>query len=446
MAGLSAQIALLPPRDIGTGQRALWRAWDAGLLGLAIMAMADMPNRWSGMLSLFWLVIYALTLARVLLLWPAFFRLASRNWTLLLYPAVCLLSVVWSGSRGTTLASGVQVTMSFTIALFLGWRFTPRQLILTLCTIISAAAVLGLANWLTGVLQPVYSNVGGLLGIYTSKNMLGHYSQTAALLALTIALMPPGEAPWLMRRAAPLVFVLCVTAVLLSKSMTAVLLLPCYAALLFVLNRKRLPAALCYGTIAVLVLAIGLGPLALAMLGIDPVAEVFRATGKDTTLTGRTELWSLAARLSSAVPLTGYGFGAFWAMGRFDTEHFLVLQAGATAPSFHNFIADIMVGTGLAGLLAMFAMLGTALSRAIRAHRAAGTAVTAACVVTTLLPINVGMLEPYIYRQHEFMMMWVVMLAVSIGEHLPLTQPTIRRAPSGRPPAHSIPFSKVEGS
>ena len=38
------------------------------------MAMADMPNRWSGMLSLFWLVIYALTLARVLLLWPAFCR------------------------------------------------------------------------------------------------------------------------------------------------------------------------------------------------------------------------------------------------------------------------------------------------------------------------------------------------------------------------------------
>ncbi len=419
MVDLTAVLPLrAAARPIGAGQRAFWQVCDSCLLCLTIIAMADMPNRW-GLAGAVWLLVYLLFLMRVAMMWRAYYRLIARNWTLLLYPAVCMLSVVWSGSRGTTLTAGVQMAMTGLIALYIGWRFSPRQLVVAVCALVSLAATLSLANWAAGVIQPVFSNVGGLLGIYTNKNMLGHYSQIAAIMALSILLMRPGQVAPVLRAMAPLAVAICAFAVLLSKSMTAVLLLPCYAGLMLLLNRKRLPPALRHGAIGALVLLFSLAPLALAMLGIDPLAEIFRATGKDATLTGRTELWSIAYGLASEVPLTGYGFGAFWAMDQFESARFAVLQAGATAPSFHNFIADIMVGTGLLGLFAMASLIGTVLSRAARYYLASGSALSVCCLVTALMPINIGMVETYLYRQHEFMLTWLIMLAVSVKSHAP---------------------------
>lgn len=412
---------LAPPvRFTGIGQRVFWQVYDLTVLTLMIIAMADMPNRWGGLAPVVWLAVYLLVLGRVLMMWRSFYQMLVRNWTLLLYPAVALMSVIWSGSRGTTLVGGVQLTMSVLIAMYIGWRFSPRQLVVAFCTIVTTAAALGLMNWLTGVFQPVYSDVGGLLGIYTNKNMLGHYSQMAAVLALTVLLMRPGQVPRLLRLAAPLAFAICAVAVVLSKSMTAVLLMPCYVGLLLLLNRKRLPLALRHGAIATIVLLISLGPLVLAMFGIDPLQEVFRATGKDATLTGRTDLWSIAAHVAAQAPLIGQGFGAFWAMDQFAPERYAVIEAGAvTAASFHNFMADIMVGTGLLGLAAMFALIGTVLSRTWRYYLASGSALAVGCLVTSLMPINIGLVETYMYRQHELMLSWMVMLAVSIASHAP---------------------------
>lgn len=410
--------------SIGVGQRAFWQAYDLGLMTLTIIAMADMPNRW-GLASEVWLMVYSLFLVRVTMIWPAYFQLLTRNWTLLLYAGICLLSVIWSGSRGTTIVGGSQMTMTALIAMFIGWRFSPKQLIVSVCLILTMAAALGLVNWATGIIQPVYSDVGGLLGIYTNKNMLGHYSQMAAIMSLTVLLMRPGEVPRMLRIAAPLAFAICAVAMVLSKSMTAVLLLPCYTGLFLLLNRKRLPPALRYGAILFLVALIGIGPLALAMMGIDLVGELFRATGKDATLTGRTELWAIAYHLAAQVPLTGYGFGAFWAMPQFESERFAVLQAGATAPSFHNFVADVMVGTGLLGLIAQLTLVGTVVSRSLRFYWATGSALAVGCLITSILPINIGMVETYMYRQHEFMLTWLIMLGVSIHAHAP---PFLRNA------------------
>ena len=68
---------------------------------------------------------------------------------------------------------------------------------------------------------------------------------------------------------------------------------------------------------------------------------------------------------------------------------------------------------------AMGRLLGTVLSRALRHYRASGSALSVGCLILVLVPMNVGLLEPYLYRQHEFMLMWLVMLGVSIRSHLP---------------------------
>lgn len=436
MVDLNAQTASYRPLaySTGVGQRLFWQVYDVIVLSLMVIAMADMPNRF-GVAGPIWLMTYMLFLARVSVMWRSFYRVLTRNWTLLLYPAVCLMSVIWSGSRGTTVVGAVQLTMTMLIAIYLGWRFSPRQLVVAFCAIVSAAAAIGLVNWMTGIFQPVYSDVGGLLGIYTNKNMLGHYSQLAAVMSLTVLLMRRGQVSWVLRLAAPFAFAICLAAVVLSKSMTAVLLMPCYVGLFLLLNRKRLHPLLRYGAIGVLVLLFSLGPLVLTMSGIDPLQAIFDATGKDATLTGRTELWSIAFSVASQAPLTGFGFGAFWVMPQFGPERFEVIQAGAlTAASFHNFMADIAVGTGLMGLAAMFGLIGTVLSRSLRYYFASGSALSVGCLVTLLMPINIGLVETYMYRQHELMLSWMVMLGVSIAAHAP---PFIRY-PSRSPAADEI--------
>ena len=419
MVGLAAA----PPQGAAPGrllhrerqQKAFWLGYDV-TLALAVLAGAgDLPNRW-GVASLVWLLAYTLAVLRIMMLWPAFFRLLGRNWHYLLYPAVCTASLVWSVSRATTLVGAVQITMSVLMACYLGWRFAPRHLVLLLFTTTLAGATFSMLNFALGVFQPVFSDVGGLLGIYTNKNMLGHYSLFALLIALSLILSTPAETSRLARWIAVPALFICVAAVILSKSMTAVVLMPCYSGLILLMNRERLPQSLRHLTLMAMVAIVALAPMLLTLAGIDPMAELFAATGKDATLTGRTELWAIASDLISHNPISGYGYGAFWVNERFAPQHFEVLRAGSSAPSFHNFIADVGVGTGLIGIAAILALILTTLSRAFRVWRASGSAMSVCWLVLSILPINVGLVEPFLYRQHEFMLSWMIMLGVSLGE------------------------------
>lgn len=398
------------------GQQAVWRLYDAGLALMVLIAAGDLPNRW-GLTSALWMLIYAAALVRIFSVWPAYFRLLARNWTYLLYPAVCLLSVIWSVSPKTSLVGGIQITMSVLVACYLGWRFEPRKLMILAFSTLFLGSTLSLLNYASGgaIAQPLYSDVGGLLGIYTNKNMLGHYSAMATLLGLTFVMMPHGQIPALLRAAALLAVLLCPIAVMLSKSMTAILLLPLYLGLMLLLNRRRLAGGLRHGSIAALILGIGLAPLLMTLAGFDPLAELFARTGKDATLTGRTELWSIAANEIAKVPLTGYGFQAFWVADRFESLRFQVLSAGATAPTFHNFIADSGIGTGLPGILAIFVLVATSLRRSMHVWRIDGSPLAVACLILVLMPVNTALVEPYLYRQHELMMAWLIMIGVSLG-------------------------------
>lgn len=94
------------------------------------------------------MMIYSQFLMRVMMMWQAYFQLLRRNWTLLIYPAVCVMSVIWSGSRSTTAVGSVQLIMTILIAIFIGWRFSPKQLIIGACLVVTTGAAIGLLNWL----------------------------------------------------------------------------------------------------------------------------------------------------------------------------------------------------------------------------------------------------------------------------------------------------------
>ncbi|MDO5528813.1 MAG: O-antigen ligase family protein [Paracoccus sp. (in: a-proteobacteria)] len=409
------------PRPVATSAQAgFWACYDVTLAFLVMVCASDLPNRF-GFTTMMWMGLYAMALLRIVLVWPAFWQMLRANAVYLAYPAVCLASTIWSLTPSRSAASGLQIAMTMLIAMFIGWRFNPRQVMLIVYAALMAGVLLSALNLATGgaLGRPLYSYVGGLLGVYTNKNMLGHYGLVATLIGLALAFMPRGALPEIVRRLALPGALLGAAMVAMSLSMTSVLLLPVFGLMLLALLRRALPRPLVWASAALALLVVGIGPVALAMLNIDPVDEVLRATGKDLTLTGRTELWGIGLRAIAQSPLLGYGNGAFWLSPAFEAERFASLGAGSTAPSLHNMAIDIMVGTGALGLGAMLLLLGTTLARAIRFHRSAPSVESSLALVTVMLPITVAMVEPFLYRQHEFPLIWIVVIGVSIASHSP---------------------------
>ncbi|HEY6514350.1 MAG TPA: O-antigen ligase family protein [Burkholderiaceae bacterium] len=104
-------------------------------------------------------------------------------------------------------------------------------------------------------------------------------------------------------------------------------------------------------TLATLRLIPGLGTL---------VASIALLTDKDTTLTGRTEIWSIMLDHIDYHPLLGTGYAAYWTAGPVaGTESFAFMwRMGAFYPgSAHNGYIDIANDLGWVGLFGLLAYI-----------------------------------------------------------------------------------------
>jgi O-antigen ligase len=85
--------------------------------------------------------------------------------------------------------------------------------------------------------------------------------------------------------------------------------------------------------------------------------------GRDTTLTGRTEIWSFVLSKITERPWLGYGFSAF-----FETQQFgrYVLDGfGWSIPTAHNGYLETVLGLGWIGLVILLGYIGTMMYRLI---------------------------------------------------------------------------------
>jgi exopolysaccharide production protein ExoQ len=88
------------------------------------------------------------------------------------------------------------------------------------------------------------------------------------------------------------------------------------------------------------------------------VAGLTSILGRDSTLTGRTEVWAVVLPARERQPLLGYGFGSFWTDARRELYDI---------PTAHNGYLDVMLELGEVGLAFYIVWL---LSCARQLHRA----------------------------------------------------------------------------
>jgi exopolysaccharide production protein ExoQ len=327
-----------------------------------------------------------------------------RYWWLLLLPGWCMLSTFWSDAPDQSLRLGLQLAITFGVAITLGARLAPRRLVLTALAAVTLAAI---ASLLFG---RVRGDGAGWLGIFGSKNSFAFSMSLLTLLAAAVVLGPEGS-----RRTRLLAIpLLLLGGALMALGQSAGALVSTGLALvagLMLLTLRGASPALRVVVLTLLALgAVAAGLVAWEMR--DVLSSAFlSATGKDVTLTGRTELWVEAFRAIAERPLLGHGFLAFWLPGNPVAEAMWDLF-GIESKSgfhFHNTWISNAVEIGLIGVALQLALFVATLVLVLRWALERPTAASLFFSMFMLRQSVMSMVEVVVY--HNFSLDTILVVA-----------------------------------
>lgn len=301
----------------------------------------------------------------------------------LVLPAWCLASTLWSVYPGISFRFGLQFAVTAAIAVFIATSVSPRSFLRILFTAFGIGMLASIAA------GNVRDDTGAWLGIFGSKNAFA--GAVSTFLVLSAALALDRTASRTLRLVALAGLPVGILFLLRAQSAGAIVLtLPVLAVMPLTLAFRRLAATQRLILTAFLILAGGL--LAVTAFGYrhEMAALFLEATGKDPTLTGRTDLWWTAWAFISERPLLGLGYQAFWVRG-FGPAEALWAEFGITARAgfnFHNtYISNAveigMIGTGIQAAM-LCAALGLSLVWTLRSGRAEALAAFALSLLTLL--------------------------------------------------------------
>ncbi len=321
-------------------------------------------------------------------------------------------STLWSLLPDLTLARSISLLAPTAVGLMLSARFTPRELLRLLAWALGLAAVLSalvaLALPADGISSIEYGEAWH--GIYRNKNGLGRAMALGMAVFVLLALDSGRDRLlyWLAAAGCLGLVIMARAAASLVVCVALLTLIPLFRAL-----RLRLTASAGVWTVAALMAAI------VATLVVSNAEFAFALMGRDTTLTGRTDIWAAVAASIAQRPWLGYGYNAFWQ--EWSGPSAAVLSAvGWETPHSHNGILDLWLDLGLVGVLTFIA--GYVAATASELGRARSTKSAAdlwpLVFLSFLMLINVS--EAVVLKQHN--LFWVLYVAA-------LSAPQLARAP-----------------
>jgi O-antigen ligase len=311
------------------------------------------------------LPIHAISLLLVLSRFRGSFAAAGRSKLTLAVVGLALLSVLWSDDAALTLRRSLSLTGTTAFGLYLATRYPPGRLLrmlgwtLVFTAVLSAVFALALPQY--GISQTEHA--GTWRGIFTHKNTLGRTMTLATMVCLLIW-RDQSKRRWM-----PLVgAAFCTLMLMMSQSRSAMVTLGVVVALIFALPILRFRRSVAGPLLSALVFVVG----TTGMLMAFHAATILAALGRDLTLTGRTDIWSMSLGLMSDRPWLGFGYWAFWR--GWSGESWQVISAlGWDVPHAHNGFVDLSLDVGIVGLVIFLAGFLIALRRAARGvPRAAG--------------------------------------------------------------------------
>ena len=253
-------------------------------------------------------------------------------------PLLALLSVSWSQDPSLTLRRSVVLLVVSSIGACFGSMYSMQELskLVTVSAFLICVGTFLMAPVAPGVVGDSL-NHGAWKGLFTHKNAQGVFMA----LALVSAVHSKFERyPWFRYATIFLTALLLV----LSRSSTSLLAVIITFAVLPLWKLTRVPIRQVVLALASFALLAGSAAFLLSHYSTE-LAGVF---GKDTTLTGRTELWALILQSIARRPILGYGYNGFW-LGMKGESLSIIAASGWVVFHAHNGLLDVLLGLGAVG-------------------------------------------------------------------------------------------------
>ncbi|MGB7240881.1 MAG: O-antigen ligase family protein [Sulfitobacter sp.] len=303
--------------------------------------------------------------------WSKIVPLLIKYWFIFLVPVFCTASFMWSQYPVLSLRSGIQLSATFFIAVIIATQITPQIFsralfaLMAICMISSVA--FGHVRW-----------DGAWLGIYASKNAMAGAAAVFVIIGSSQVL--DSRAGYGYRLTALFAFLSGAILLILAQSVGATLLVPLAIMLQFsLLVLYRLSPTQRVVTVGAVVFISALIVL-LAVINADALIRILlETTGKDLTLTGRTDLWQIAREFIAEKPAFGLGYRAFWVRGNPSAEAlwFMFGVESGAGFSFHNTYYSNAVEIGIAGvMMQVFVLYSAAILTGLWAIRTRDTDAT----------------------------------------------------------------------
>jgi exopolysaccharide production protein ExoQ len=301
--------------------------------------ISSTPLGGNGIDVFFNLVSYAILFYLIFLYWKGFFYVSTRGKLQLLLLAIILFSLLWSEDIGSSLTYLRGLIRIYLLAIYLAMRYTLREQIRLIAWPLGVAASLSLffSALIPGYIHTAPELAGMWSGIFGHKNELGYMMAWSAGIFLHLGLSI-NRYRWLM-------WTLCgisIFLIILSRSttslmilLTMILLLPLYK----IMQKTNYKLQIILITTALMILISG------SFLLVGNIETVVGASGKDLTLSGRSDLWEIVMSKIWERPLQGYGFYGFWTSPAAS-------QLRATydwASNSHNGFLELLLNLGFIG-------------------------------------------------------------------------------------------------
>lgn len=344
----------------------------------SILSLDDLPTS-AGMWSrLLWIALLGANVA-VLVQRRALAAALLRqlNPFLAVFVLLALASLAWSidpGLSARRLYRLLTITLACVAFVLVGWQARRLQEVLRpIVTLMLAGSLLfGLAYPEFAIHQQTSPELDGAWrGLTNHKNSLGGLACTAVLLWLHAVLAR--EVRLLPALAAAAIAAACLV---LSRSATAMVATLFGVGFLLVAMRPAVKVSRALPALVVVLVA-ALLLYALGVLDLVPGSALLKApiaalSSKDSTLTGRTEIWALMGEHIARRPLLGSGYAAYWvtAPGPHAESFEFVRRLGGFYPgTAHNGYLEVVNDLGWIGLACLLAYLLTHLRQSLRLLR-----------------------------------------------------------------------------
>lgn len=291
--------------------------------------------------------------------WKITFKAIKASWPILLLPALVVLSSVWSVNPLLTLRRSSFFTLSTIMAIYLGERFNFEEFAelfaIAQCWFIFAS-IGTFFIFPAKVLDP--SHAGAWRGLTIHKNVFGECMAVAILLLMLVRF---GRHRILQRFFLIASFVL----LLLAHSVTpticcaiVIVAIPLLRKVVRLRIRERVFAYACLSGATI-------GGI---FLITNYSASLLPMMGRDSTLSGRAQLWSLLMDAIWKRPMLGYGYEAFWEGFR-GASRGILESTGWLVPMAHNGYLELWLGIGLVGVIVFLVLFVRAMRMALHTLR-----------------------------------------------------------------------------